>query len=71
MQMDAEFQKEQNGTLFVWWGHWKGVLGEGGPLRGAHPKKYTCRPKQKYKKHPPGESMKIVCTIAGCRHEDD
>jgi len=30
--MDAEFQKEQNGTLFVWVvAHWKGVWGVGGP----------------------------------------
>ena len=40
MQMDAE-SKKQNGTLFVWWGHWKGGLGGGWSLRGVHPKKYT------------------------------
>ena len=51
MQMDAEFNKEQIGTLFVWWGHWKGGFGGGWSLRG-HPKKYTCQ------KHPPGSPHK-------------
>ena len=36
MQMDAEFQKEQNGTLFVWvgalgGGYWGGGGGQGPP----------------------------------------
>jgi hypothetical protein len=45
--MDADLEKEQIGTLFVWWGHWKGGLGVG--WRGVHPKKYLpmCLPKRK------------------------
>ena len=36
MQMDAEFEKEQNGTLFVWvgalgGGYWGGGGGQGPP----------------------------------------
>jgi len=34
VQVDAEFKKEQIGTLFVWWGHWKGSWGGGGPQGG-------------------------------------
>ena len=30
MQMDAEFQKEQNGTLLSGWGHWVVGIGGGG-----------------------------------------
>ena len=44
MQMDAEFKKEQIGTLFVWVGTLEG--GGGWSLRGVHPKKQTCRPKK-------------------------
>jgi len=45
VQIEAEFTKEQIGTVFfVWWGHWKGGLGGGGSLRGVHSQKYTCLP---------------------------
>jgi hypothetical protein len=38
MQMDACFEKERIGTLFVWVGALEGGFG-GGALRGVHPKK--------------------------------
>jgi len=37
VQMDAEFKKEQIGTLLVWWGHWEGGLGGGWFLQGRPP----------------------------------
>jgi hypothetical protein len=53
MQMDAEFQKEQNGTLFVWVGALEGGLGGGWSLRVVHPRNWT-----KIKtKHPPAVSV--------------
>jgi hypothetical protein len=52
MQMDAEFQKEQNGTLFVWVGALEGGLGGGWSLRVVHPRNWTYLPKIKIK-HPP------------------
>jgi len=36
--MDAKFQKEQNGTLFVWVGALEGGLGGGWSLRVVHPR---------------------------------
>jgi len=42
MQMDAEFKKEQIGTLFCLVGALEGGFGGGGSLRGVHAKKYTC-----------------------------
>jgi hypothetical protein len=42
MQMDAEFKKEQIGTLFVWVEALEGGFGGGWSLRGVHPKKWTC-----------------------------
>jgi len=39
MQMDAEYQKEQNGTLFVWVGAVGGGGGGGGPPKGPQTKK--------------------------------
>ena len=38
MQMDAEFQKEQNGTLFVWVGALGGGYWGGGGARAPKPK---------------------------------
>jgi hypothetical protein len=58
MQMDADFKKEQFGTLFVWVGAWKGGLGGGWSFRGVHPKKYTCLPSIEIK-HTPGGEIKI------------
>jgi len=45
--MDACFEKERIGTLFVWVGALEGGIGGGGGLKGVHPEKYTCRPKKK------------------------
>jgi len=42
-----EYKKEQIGTLFVWVGALGGVLGGGWSLRGVHPKKWTCLPRNK------------------------
>ena len=39
MQMDAEFQKEQNVTLLSGWGHWVVGIGGGGGARAPKPKK--------------------------------
>ena len=39
MQMDAEFQKEQNGTLFVWVGALGGGYWGGGGVKGPQTKK--------------------------------
>jgi len=45
--MDADLEKEQIGTLFVWWGHWKGGLG------GRPPQKvFTYVPSKKKNKQP-------------------
>jgi len=41
MQMDAGFQKEQIGTLFVWVGPMIGPQ-MGGEGRGVHPRNYKC-----------------------------
>jgi len=38
MQMDAEFQKEQNGTLLSGWEHWVVGIGGGGGSRAPKPK---------------------------------
>jgi hypothetical protein len=38
MQMDTEFQKEQNGTLLSGWGHWVVGIGGGGGSRAPKPK---------------------------------
>ena len=46
MQMDAGFQKEQNGTLICLVGALEGGFGGWVSLRGVHPKKKTCRPKK-------------------------
>ena len=39
MQMDAEFNKEQIGTLFVWVGALEGWFGGWVVRQGVHPKK--------------------------------
>ena len=59
MHMDAEFKKEQNGTLFCLVGalHWKGGFGGGKSHRGVHPKKYACLSETK---HPPGGDILYV-----------
>ena len=38
MQMDAEFQKEQNGTLLSGWEHWVVGIGGGGGAWAPKPK---------------------------------
>jgi len=43
MQMDAEFQKEQNGTLFCLVGALEVGLGGGWSLRGVHPKNVSSK----------------------------
>jgi hypothetical protein len=43
--MDAEFKKEQIGTLFVWVGALSGVLGGGWSRGGIHPVVWVCLPK--------------------------
>jgi len=42
MRMDADFKKEQIGTMFYLVGALEGGFGGGWSLRGVHPKKYTC-----------------------------
>ena len=44
MQMDAEFQKEQNGTLFVWVGALGGGYWGGGGVKGPQTNKLGWRP---------------------------
>ena len=56
--MDAEFNKEQIGTLFVWVGALEGRFGGGGSHRDVHPrmflpKKYTF----------PGEKIILVGVV--------
>jgi len=48
MHMDAELKKEQIGTPFVWVGALKGGIGGAWSLRGVHPKKWTCCPKENF-----------------------
>jgi hypothetical protein len=46
MQMDTEFQKEQNGTLFGLVGALGGEFGGWVVPQGCPPQKVNCRPKK-------------------------
>jgi hypothetical protein len=55
MQMNAEFKKEQIGTLFVWVGAMEGGLGGRVVPQGCNSKQYMCL--SKTIKHPPGSPI--------------
>jgi hypothetical protein len=56
MQMDACFEKERIGTLFVWVGALEGGFGGGGP-QGCPPQKVNVSSQKKEK--PPGGVMQF------------
>jgi hypothetical protein len=58
MQMDAEFDKEQTATTFVWVGPVVGPLGGGG-VRGLRPRIYAWRPSE-ICLYPPGIHLKSM-----------